>query len=135
MTEYWAMHQRGGAYLCRQGFQPAYYAPGKNQSAFGGFGQGGQDCGSSQRWRSFVFGRGGEEALLLKENNISFEIVPGITSAIAVPAYAGIPVTHRGVAASFAVVTGHEDPTKRIQILIGLSWQQLRILGVPDGCG
>ena len=42
----------------------------------------------------FVFGRGGEEALLLKENNISFEIVPGITSAIAVPAYAGIPVTH-----------------------------------------
>lgn len=60
----------------------------------------------------FVFGRGGEEALKLKENDIKFEIVPGVTSAIAVPAYAGIPVTHRGVAASFAVVTGHEDPTK-----------------------
>ena len=60
----------------------------------------------------FVFGRGGEEGLLLRENNLPFEIVPGITSAISVPAYAGIPVTHRAVATSFAVVTGHEDPTK-----------------------
>lgn len=60
----------------------------------------------------FVFGRGGEEALLLQENAIAFEIIPGITSAISVPAYAGIPVTHRGIAASFAVITGHEDPTK-----------------------
>ncbi|MBQ5501646.1 MAG: uroporphyrinogen-III C-methyltransferase [Selenomonas sp.] len=61
---------------------------------------------------SFVFGRGGEEGLLLRQNNLPFEIVPGITSAISVPAYAGIPVTHRAVATSFAVVTGHEDPTK-----------------------
>lgn len=60
----------------------------------------------------FVFGRGGEEALYLRENNFPFEIIPGVTSAIAVPAYAGIPVTHRGIATSFAVVTGHEDPTK-----------------------
>lgn len=60
----------------------------------------------------FVFGRGGEEAMLLEENSLPFEIVPGITSAVSVPAYAGIPVTHRGVAASFAVVTGHEDPAK-----------------------
>lgn len=60
----------------------------------------------------FVFGRGGEEALLLEENSLPFEIVPGITSAISVPAYAGIPVTHRGIATSFAVITGHEDPTK-----------------------
>ena len=60
----------------------------------------------------FVFGRGGEEALVLLERNIPFEVLPGVTSAISVPAYAGIPVTHRGVAVSFAVITGHEDPTK-----------------------
>lgn len=60
----------------------------------------------------FVFGRGGEEALKLWAHNIEFEIVPGISSAIAVPAYAGIPVTHRNMATSFAVITGHEDPAK-----------------------
>ncbi|RUS47630.1 uroporphyrinogen-III C-methyltransferase [Cohnella sp. AR92] len=59
-----------------------------------------------------VFGRVGEEAGLLKQNGISYEIVPGITSAIAVPAYAGIPVTHRELASSFSVVTGHESPDK-----------------------
>lgn len=60
----------------------------------------------------FVFGRGGEEALYIKEHGINFEIVPGISSSIAVPAYAGIPVTHRGVSSSFAVITGHEKPDK-----------------------
>lgn len=56
----------------------------------------------------FVFGRGGEEALYLEERGIEFEIIPGVTSAISVPAYAGIPVTQRGINTSFRVVTGHE---------------------------
>jgi len=55
----------------------------------------------------FVFGRGGEEAIYLTEKGIDFEIVPGVTSAVAVPSYAGIPVTHRDYASAFAVVTGH----------------------------
>ncbi|MDD2906268.1 MAG: uroporphyrinogen-III C-methyltransferase [Sulfurimonas sp.] len=61
----------------------------------------------------FVFGRGGEEAAYLQERGIKYEIIPGITSAISVPAYAGIPVTHRGVAVSFRVVTAHESPNKK----------------------
>ncbi len=60
----------------------------------------------------FVFGRGGEEGIYLRERGIKFEFIPGITSAIAVPAYAGIPVTHRGVTVSFRVVTGHESKDK-----------------------
>ncbi len=60
----------------------------------------------------FVFGRGGEEALFMSEHGIEFEVVPGVTSAIAVPAYAGIPLTFRGISSSFAVITGHEDPHK-----------------------
>ena len=60
----------------------------------------------------FVFGRGGEEAAYLFERDVKFEIIPGITSAVSAPAYAGIPVTHRGVAVSFRVVTGHESPNK-----------------------
>ncbi|MDF2834743.1 MAG: uroporphyrin-III C-methyltransferase [Paenibacillus sp.] len=59
-----------------------------------------------------IFGRVGEEAELLYDNGIEFEIVPGITSAIAVPAYAGIPVTHRDLASSLSIVTGHESPDK-----------------------
>ena len=60
----------------------------------------------------FVFGRGGEEAIDLAAAGIPFEVVPGITAGIAAPAYAGIPVTSRGVSSSFGVVTGHECPGK-----------------------
>jgi uroporphyrinogen III methyltransferase/synthase len=60
----------------------------------------------------FIFGRGGEEAIILVENNIPFEIISGISSAYSVPAYAGIPVTHRGITSTVAFITGHEDPTK-----------------------
>ena len=60
----------------------------------------------------FIFGRGGEEAEILAQAGIPFEIVPGVTSAAAVPAYAGIPLTHRGHTSTVAFVTGHEDTTK-----------------------
>ena len=60
----------------------------------------------------YIFGRGGEEALALIEAGLPFEVVPGVTSGVAAPAYAGIPVTHRNVSTSVVFVTGHEDPTK-----------------------
>jgi len=60
----------------------------------------------------FVFGRGGEEAEACAAADVAFEVVPGVTSAIAAPAYAGIPVTHRGLSTSVTIVTGHEDPDK-----------------------
>lgn len=69
-----------------------------------------------------VFGRVGEEAELLADNGVEFEIVPGITSAIAVPAYAGIPVTHRDFTSSFSVVTGHEYPNKTYS---NINWENL----------
>src|SRR5918997_809322 len=60
----------------------------------------------------YIFGRGGEEALALIEAGLPFEVDPGVTSGVAAPAYAGIPVTHRNVSTSVVFVTGHEDPTK-----------------------
>ncbi|HEV3452156.1 MAG TPA: uroporphyrinogen-III C-methyltransferase [Acidimicrobiia bacterium] len=74
----------------------------------------------------FVFGRGGEEAEALAAAAIPFEVVPGVTSAIAAPAYAGIPVTHRGVATHVTVVTGHEDPAKG---RVDVDWEQLARVG------
>lgn len=60
----------------------------------------------------FVFGRGGEEALALAEAGVRFEVVPGVSSAVAAPAYAGVPVTHRGMASAVTIFTGHEEPGK-----------------------
>ncbi|MCX5759886.1 MAG: uroporphyrinogen-III C-methyltransferase, partial [Candidatus Hydrogenedentes bacterium] len=70
----------------------------------------------------FVFGRGGEEASHLHKHGVRFEIVPGVTSAIAVPAYAGIPVTHREMTTSLRIITGHEDPSKPSS---GLDWAEI----------
>ena len=60
----------------------------------------------------FIFGRGGEESEFLQTKNIRFEIIPGISSALASPAYAGVPLTHRKYSSSLAITTGHEDPEK-----------------------
>ncbi len=95
----------------------------------------------------FVFGRGGEEAEYLAERGIPFEVVPGVTSAVGVPAYAGIPVTHRGVAASVAVVTGRAGPAGEapavdwarvagadtVVVLMGVANQETLVRALIDG--
>jgi uroporphyrinogen III methyltransferase/synthase len=70
----------------------------------------------------FIFGRGGEEAMELSQARIPFEIIPGVTSAIAVPAYAGIPLTHREYSSTVCFITGHEDPTKETS---SIDWEAL----------
>jgi uroporphyrinogen III methyltransferase/synthase len=70
----------------------------------------------------FVFGRGGEEALALRGAGVPYEVVPGVTSGVAAPAYAGIPVTHREIASAVALITGSEDPEKQDT---ALDWQAL----------
>jgi uroporphyrinogen III methyltransferase/synthase len=70
----------------------------------------------------FVFGRGGEEAEAVAAAGVPFEVVPGVTAAIGVPAYAGIPVTHRTLASTVTVVTGHEDPSKGTTVI---DWPKL----------
>ena len=74
----------------------------------------------------FIFGRGGEEAEVLVAQGVPFEVIPGVTSAIAVPAYAGIPLTHRGLTSTVAFITGHEDPTKEQS---DIDWQALTGIG------
>jgi len=73
----------------------------------------------------FLFSRGGEEAEFLRENGVEFEVVPGVSSALAVPAYAGIPLTHRDYSSSVTVVTGREASSKK-----GLDWS--KIAGASD---
>ncbi len=75
----------------------------------------------------FLFGRGAEEAQALKKAGIKYEVVPGVTSALAAPAYAGIPLTHRRYSSSVVIVTGHEDPKK---IRKHVDWE--RIAGSVD---
>jgi len=70
----------------------------------------------------FLFGRGGEEAEYLKKEGVKFEVIPGISSALAAPAYFGIPVTHRYHSSSVAIVTGHEDPDKKHS---RINWEKL----------
>ena len=74
----------------------------------------------------FVFGRGGEEAEALTREGIPFEVVPGVTAGVAVPAYAGIPLTHRRIASDVTFVTGHEDPTKPDT---AIDWERIVRLG------
>jgi uroporphyrinogen III methyltransferase/synthase len=70
----------------------------------------------------FIFGRGGEEALYLHRAGIPFEVVPGVTAGFAAAAYAGIPLTHRDYTTSLGLVTGHEDPAKKMS---SLDWEKL----------
>ncbi|MDD5722190.1 MAG: uroporphyrinogen-III C-methyltransferase [Syntrophales bacterium] len=74
----------------------------------------------------FIFGRGGEEVEFLEEAGVPFEVVPGVTSAIAVPAYAGIPLTHRAFTSTVAFVTGHEDPAKDES---RIDWERISAIG------
>ena len=84
----------------------------------------------------FVFGRGGEELELLAQNGIDFEVVPGVTSAVAVPAYAGIPITHRDYCSSFHVITGHAREGGKLNIafhhLAGLGGTLVFLMGVAS---
>ena len=83
----------------------------------------------------FLFGRGGEEAQALAAAGLPYEVVPGVTSAIAAPAYAGIPVTHRGMTSHVTFFTGHEDPEKTessidFEALAKLGGTQVMLMGV-----
>lgn len=105
---------RPDAELVNAGKMPDRHAMSQDEinAALVAYGRAGRNVVRLKGGDPFVFGRGSEEAQALAEAGIPFEVVPGITSSIAAPAYAGIPVTHRGVSTSFTVVTGHEDPTK-----------------------
>src|SRR6266481_9167704 len=83
----------------------------------------------------FVLGRGGEEALALARAGIPYEVVPGVTSAVAAPALAGIPVTHRGLSAAFAVVSGHAESAWRpvVESLAPNSLTLVVLMGLGQG--
>ena len=108
-------HAKPGAELIYVGKKPGddqAMKQGEINALLVDLGRGGKTVVRLKGGDPYVFGRGGEEALALTEVGLPFEVVPGVTSGIAAPAYAGIPVTHRSVSTSVAFVTGHEDPTK-----------------------
>ena len=107
-------HARPGAQLIYAGKLPDRHALTQDEinAALVEHGRAGKRVVRLKGGDPFVFGRGGEEAEALIAAGVAFEVIPGVTSAIAAPAYAGIPVTHRALASSFAVITGHEDPLK-----------------------
>jgi uroporphyrinogen III methyltransferase / synthase len=112
----------------REGSPPASGGAGASQRAIDdllvAYGRSGAEVVRLKGGDPFVFGRGGEEALALARAGVPFEVVPGVSAAVAVPAYAGIPVTHRGLAASAAVVTGHEASDKPPG-RAGVDWEAL----------
>ncbi|MBU0899232.1 uroporphyrinogen-III C-methyltransferase, partial [bacterium] len=71
---------------------------------------------------SYLFGRGSEEALFLEKHRLPFEVIAGVSSALAVPSYAGIPLTHREIASQVTIITGHEDPNKEES---SINWKAL----------
>jgi len=107
-------HAREGAelvYVGKEGEGPSVDQS-ETERLLVGHGRSGRRVARLKGGDPFVFGRGGEEAQVLRAAGIDFEVVPGITAGIAAPAYAGIPVTHRDHASAVAFITGHEDPTK-----------------------
>ena len=126
---------RRGAHRRGQGGLPPHHAPGGDQPAPAGQGLAGQAGGALKGWGPLPLGRGGEELELLARHGVPFQEVPGITSAIAVPAYGGIPVTHRDCASSLHIVTGHQRAGKPLDIpfqaLVGAGGHP----GVPHGGG
>ncbi len=117
-------HARAGAELIDAGKMPDRHALTQDQinATLVEHGLAGKRVVRLKGGDPFVFGRGGEEAEALIAAGVPFEVIPGVTSSIAAPAYAGIPVTHRGIATSFAVVTGHEEPSKDET---SINWAQL----------
>jgi uroporphyrinogen III methyltransferase/synthase len=107
-------HAAPGAELVFAGKSPEHkaYTQDEINELLVGHGKAGKRVVRLKGGDPFVFGRGGEEALALAAAGVPYEVIPGVTSAIAAPAYAGVPVSHRGLASSFAVVTGHEDEEK-----------------------
>ncbi len=100
------------AHLCREKGGQSHDVAAGDQHASCGKNDGREYSGRLKGGDPLLFGRGGEEAEALAAEGLGFEIIPGVSSALAAPAYAGIPITHRGHASQVTIFTGHEDPVK-----------------------